>query len=119
MNAISSTFIHSPCRQSMKLFFIILMQVFWAFTTGCEGYRCGTGTVVDKITRFPLDSVYIEVLTGRKIMYTDSTGKFDVCNPMSGCIPDCRDISIRFSKAGYQSVTLENPAYEIVVPLER
>ena len=86
--------------------------------TSCEGYRCGEGRVLDKTTSKPLDSVYCEVLTGVQKMYTDSAGKFHLCNRISGCVPQCKDITIRFSKTGYKTITLENPEEENIY-LER
>ena len=77
--------------------------------TGCEGYRCGDGQVLDRATNLPLDSVFVEAITGRQTMYTDSTGNFEVCNTISGCLPDCLDITVRFSKPGYATITVTNP----------
>lgn len=70
-------------------------------------------------TNKALDSVYCEVLTGVQTMYTDSTGKFDLCNRISGCVPDCKDITIRFSKIGYKSISVDNPVDDAIIYLER
>ena len=86
--------------------------------SGCEGYRCAQGKVLDKVTGSPLDSVFCEVLTGRQAMYTDSTGRFDVCNTISGCVPKCKDITVRFSKNGYKTFSVENPE-DSVIYMER
>ena len=104
----------------MKSILIILLTLTIAiFITSCEGYRCGNGIVLDKTTNKPLDSVYCEVLTGVQTMYTDSTGKFDLCNPISGCVPDCKDITIRFSRNGYKSISVDNPVDDAIIYLER
>lgn len=98
---------------------LVLLAIVLVYAlTSCEGYRCGNGTVLDKTTNKPLDSVFCEVMTGSKTMYTDSTGTFELCNPFGGCVPDCKDITIRFSKAGYKTVSTENPV-EAVIFLER
>ena len=104
----------------MKPFLIILLTFLIAiFITSCEGYRCGTGMVLDKATNKPLDSVHCEVLTGVQAMYTDSTGKFDLCNRISGCVPDCLDLTIKFSKNGYKSFSITNPGDESIIYMER
>jgi hypothetical protein len=67
------------------------------------------GTVRDAQNHLPLDSVYVEVLThGHEKAYTDSTGTFYVCNHMSGGVPDCKDIVVRFSKPGYVPQEIKN-----------
>ena len=89
------------------------------FFESCEGYRCADGTVLDRITNLPLDSVFVEVITAdSRAIYTDTTGKFDVCNKLGGCMP-CKDIMIRFSKDDYESVTLTNPEKNAVVKMEK
>lgn len=77
--------------------------------TSCEGFRCSVGTVRDAQTHQPLDSVLLEVLTkDNAASYTDSTGRFDVCNRMNGCVPDCKDIVVQFSKPGYVTQKIKN-----------
>ncbi len=99
----------------MKPHFFISATIIAAFAlAGCEGYRCGTGRVVDRLTNQPLDSVYCEVLTGVATKYTDTSGKFDLCNRISGCVPRCKDITIRFSKPGYKTVSVENPEQAVI-----
>lgn len=75
----------------------------------CEGYRCGEGIVYDSQTNLPLDSVLCKVSKGDEKVYTDSTGKYNLCNPFGGCVPDCPDIVIEFSKTGYKSQKVTNP----------
>jgi len=67
----------------------------------------------------PLDSVNVNVVTGSKKIYTDSTGKFKVCNGMGGCMFGCKDIIVEFSKNGYKTQTVENPVPDITVLLEK
>ncbi len=89
------------------------------FLESCEGYRCADGTVIDKITNLPLDSVLVKVITGTEIVYTDTTGKFDVCNKFGGCVPDCKDIMVEFSKDNYTTIILKNPDKEVIVIMEK
>ena len=86
---------------------------------GCEGYRTAEGTVVDKTTHTPIDSVYVDVTSGKDDVYTDSTGTFNVENPLGGCSFGCRDITIEFSKPGYKKQVFLNPDEHVVVGLER
>jgi hypothetical protein len=86
----------------------------------CEGYSCADGTIVDKLTNLPLDSVLVEVATADfRAVYTDTTGKFDVCNRMGGCVPNCKDITVRFSKNNYKTLTLTNPGTATIVMMEK
>ena len=101
-----------------KIWTAFLCTVFTAAFTSCEGYKCGTGHVVDKLTSKPLDSVFCEAITGVQTQYTDSAGTFELCNRMSGCVPQCKDISIQFSKPGYKTIVVENPE-DAVIYLER
>lgn len=93
----------------MKTNFTVLCLLVLGLCS-CEGYRCVTGHVKDKETGAPLDSVAITLLTrDNDVEYADSVGWFDVCNHMSGCISDCKDITVQISRLGYRSVILTNP----------
>lgn len=80
----------------------------------CEGYRMAHGTVMDSVTKQPLDSVYCFCFTADRGMYTDTTGYYEASNYMGSCVPRCRDIVIRFSKAGYKNLELVNPTDTLV-----
>ena len=96
---------------------ILLLPVF--ILAGCEGSKCGEGIVADKQTGLPLDSVKCDVITGTYHIYTDSTGNFEICNPMGGCTFGCKDITIEFSKPGYKTVLKTNDACNGTVYLEK
>lgn len=101
-----------------------LVKLFWVgfcifMLQSCEGYAKSDGTVVDRSTNLPLDSVSVEVVSASMLTYTDSTGKFDVRNNMGSCFPKCDDIVVRFSKIGYQTITLTNPKKEVIVWMEK
>lgn len=97
----------------------LLLILVGMFFQGCEEYKCADGIVRDKLTNLPLDSVLTEVTTGAKTLYTDSTGKFEVYNKMGGCVPNCKDLIIRFSKTDYQTITLTNPGTDEIVWMEK
>lgn len=86
---------------------------------GCEGYRCGEGIVKDASTKLPLDSVLCTVITGSEYMFTDSTGEFELCNGMSGCLFGCKDITVEFSKPGYMTITKTNEDCNGIIYLEK
>jgi hypothetical protein len=75
---------------------------------GCEGYGCGEGIVYDAKTKKPLDSVFC-VSNSQEKIYTDSSGKYNLCGPFGGCMPHCPDVVIEFSKTGYKSQKVTNP----------
>lgn len=96
---------------ALALFSTFTVRVF---LPSCEGQRCGSGRVVGKATNRPLDSVLCEVVTGTETIYTDSGGRFKLCNPFGKCVPACKDVTLRFSKAGYKSLSVENPANKTI-----
>jgi len=103
----------------MKTFTNLFVLLAATLLISCEGYRCAIGTIKDKTSSRPLDSVYVKVVTGSKKIYTDSTGAFDVCNGMGGCSFGCKDIMVEFSKPGYKTQTVQNPNKDIIILLER
>lgn len=89
---------------------LIYATIYVILFASCEGYSSAKGMVKDKATDKALDSVLCKVTTGRMQIYTDSSGKYDVHNPMGGCTGKCKDIAIEFSKKDYKTVikTQEN-----------
>lgn len=87
--------------------------------SGCEGYRCGNGIIKDALTGQAIDSVLVNAISAKKTMYSDSSGRFRICNHLGGCITKCKDIMIEFSKDGYKTITLQNPDDSVEVLLER
>ncbi len=75
----------------------------------CEGERGGDGIVFDKVTGIALDSVKYECIETGEIKYTDSLGKWEMYGPFGGCVPDCQDFHVEFSKTGYETQTIRNP----------
>ena len=102
----------------------MLLRTTILFTTllilsSCEGYKCADGIVKDNISKIPLDSVYIKVVSGSKTMFTDTTGRFEICNNMGGCMFGCKEIIVEFSKSGYKTQALQNPDPDLTILLER
>ena len=94
--------------------FIVISLFVFGFTfifSSCEGYRCGNGIIYDSQTKEPIDSVKCTVLSACRdeIQYSDSLGHFELCNCFGGCVPDCPDIVIEFSKEGYKTQKTINP----------
>jgi hypothetical protein len=81
---------------------ILIMILGLTILYGCEGYNCGEGIVYDSKTKLPLDSVLCISNGGDKI-YTDTTGKFNLCGPFGGCVNGCPKLEIDFTKKGYKS----------------
>lgn len=109
----------------MKLttFIIVILIIGFAFIS-CEGPKYFSVTVVDKLTRKPLDSVFVSV----KVMdddvertaydlqgYTDSTGKF-VKEEMIGYGLSIRrwDFFMEYDKQGYLHKTEVNHTEGVV-----
>jgi hypothetical protein len=90
----------------MKIIFI--NNLFWALTfcivliiTGCEGYECSQGIVLDSTTKKPIDSVRC-VSNGGDEVITNSQGRFEeLCSPFGGCKPRCSELEIEFIRNGY------------------
>lgn len=105
--------------------FIIGILISGIALVSCEQNKLITVTVVDKLTRQPLDSVYIEIKAGKKgdytkankSCYTNSDGIFET-HIMIGCSFGCYDIFMEYSKSGYTRKKELNRT-EGVVELER
>jgi hypothetical protein len=80
--------------------------------TSCETNKLISVTVVDKITKKPLDSVFVKVNAGKNgdytknsaSGYTNADGKFET-HLMIGCAFGCYDIYIDYTKNGYVKKT--------------
>jgi hypothetical protein len=78
----------------------------------CETNKRISVTVIDKITRKPIDSVFTEVNAGKNgdytknstKGYTNSSGKFET-HMMIGCAFGCYDVYMKYSKNGYVQKT--------------
>jgi hypothetical protein len=80
----------------------------------CEGMRIPEGTVLDKSTGKALDSVRCTVIETGENLLTDSTGKFYLEGPFGSCMRECKEVSVQFSKEGYQTLLLINPEQDFV-----
>ena len=104
-----------------KIQFILAILVLGITLVSCEQNKLISITVVDKTTRQPLDSVYIEIKAGKKddftkstkSGYTNSAGKFET-HMVIGCSFGCYDIFMEYSKSGYTRKTELNRTEGVV-----
>ncbi len=90
-------------------FAVIISAIIFS---SCEANKLISVTVIDKTTKQPVDSVFIEVKAGKNgdynknhaLGYTDSNGKFET-NMIIGCAFGCYDIYMEYGKKGYVSKT--------------
>lgn len=100
-------------KQIKHKVFTLLIFLLLITNLGCEGYRCGTGKIVDSKSDLPLDSVLCKI-DNELFVYSDSIGHYELCGRFSGCVPDCPDIQIEFSKKGYKTQIIKNPNKDII-----
>lgn len=86
--------------KNRKILTLLSLLVCVTLLIACEGYQCAVGTVYDFDNNLPLDSVLCISNGGDEIL-TDSTGNFDLCGPFGGCMRDCPEVEVEFSKEGY------------------
>ena len=72
------------------------------------------GTVIEYSSNKPLDSVLCRVTETGETVYTDSTGKYYLEGPFGGCVRDCRNMTVEFTKQGYESISVSNPGHQII-----
>ena len=80
----------------------------------CEGMEHAEGYVVDNDTHQPLDSVLCTVLEYGGSVYTYSTGYYNIDGPFGGCVFDCLDMTVEYTKSNYQSQTIVNPGTDSI-----
>ena len=76
--------------------------------TSCEAIIYGEGKIYDAQTLEPLDSVLCN--NGRNETFSDSTGFYDLHFGWITCTFGCKDIEFTYSKPGYQTQKIDNPA---------
>ncbi len=96
----------------IKLLNICLISFTIGIFISCEGYKIADGYVYDAETHIPLDSVLCKVLETNEEVYTDSTGHYYVEGPFGGCLNDCLDMTVMYTKSGYKTKTILNPGYD-------
>ena len=96
--------------KKIKATLIVLTIVLFV---GCEGYVDYTGIIYDAQTKEPLDSVQCVIVTFKDrdfYTYSDSVGNYYVSTPLVGCVPNCGEYDVEFSKQGYKTQTVKAPA---------
>lgn len=92
----------------MKQLFIVLCLLIAQLFIGCEGQVEYAGNVYDAATKEPLDSVQciiVEFKDSKFYSQTDSLGYYEIGTPLVGCVPDCGEYNVEFSKEGYKTQT--------------
>ena len=102
----------------MKTINFILIFPLFTLILGCEGSRIGKGIICDIQTQIPLDSVKFKDINETIISYSDSTGSYTIEGPFGGCISECPDYKVEFSKEGYKTKIVENPDGYIFLEIE-
>ena len=100
----------------MKKYYLIVG--FFLLLISCEGEKGGDGIVYDKATGLAIDSVKYKCIETEEIKFTDSLGNWEMYGPFGGCISDCPDFRVEFSKTGYKMQTLQNPDNDIYLEME-
>jgi len=103
----------------MKKKLILIITLLLCLMYGCEGYRCADGIIRDSATNQPIDSVMCEAARGMGVEFSDSDGNYSICNRFGGCVPNCPDIEVTFSKVGYKTTTATNPKSGSVIYMEK
>ena len=89
-----------------RQFLIWTVSLALTALTSCDCLQNVTGTVLDKETKQPLDSVYAHKDTKDYGKYTDKKGEFKL-DAISGGLCGCPSMSVVLSKDGYDSTTIK------------
>jgi hypothetical protein len=89
-----------------RQFFIWTTFLGLTALASCDCMQDVTGTVYDKETKQPLDSVYAHKGTKNYGEYTDKQGEFKL-NAISGGLCGCPPMLVIVSKEGYEQQTVE------------
>lgn len=96
----------------MKTIKLISIALIIFLFIGCEGYVAYTGTIYDAQTKEPIDSVQCIIVSFKDRdyrTYSDSVGNYYVSTPLVGCVPNCGEYDVEFSKYGYKTQILKAP----------
>ena len=88
----------------------VVMTIFLFIS--CEGVVEYTGVIYDAETKEPLDSVQCVVVAFKSrnhYTYSDSIGNYHVSTPLVGCVPNCGEYDVEFSKDGYKTQIVKAP----------
>lgn len=93
-------------RSITSLFIMLFSLVFLS----CEGFVDYKGTIYDAKTKMSLDSVKCVMIQFEDLItYSDSLGNYWIRSDMVGCVPDCNDYTVEFSKKGYKTLRKQAP----------
>lgn len=86
----------------MIKFRLLIFLLTIATLCGCEGDIYGGGTVVSSVDDKPIDNVLIIWTNYFDSCRTDSNGHFSI-GSFVGCVPECPQLQLFFSKDGYKN----------------
>jgi hypothetical protein len=91
----------------------ILVLVISPCFTSCEGYNYADGIVLNN-NHLPEDSVLCKVVETSETVLTDQFGHYMLEGPFGSCMRKCEDMTVEYSKIGFQTKTIKNPGNENV-----
>ena len=100
------------CKKKFYLVVVAIIMTVSLFIS-CEGYVEYIGITYDAQTKEPLDSVKCALVDYKRsnlITYSDSVGNYHVSTPLVGCVPNCREYEVEFSKYGYKTQIIKAPS---------
>ena len=86
-----------------------LVYLIPMFLTACEGIVGGDGTVIEKVSKEPIEGVQVILyLDGHPhdTSISDSLGQFRG-SEFVGCVPDCPKATIKLTKPRYKSKVID------------
>ncbi len=105
----------------MKNLLKIIVALSMITFVACESQKHISVTVIDEVTRQPLDSVFVQVDAGKNGVYdknsddgfTDESGKYET-HMMIGCSFGCYDIRMTYTKPGYEKLIQLNNTIDTI-----
>jgi len=105
----------------MKNLLKIIVSLSMITFVACESQKHISVTVIDEVTRQPLDSVFVQVDAGNNGVYnknsddgfTDESGKYETYM-MIGCSFGCYDIRMTYTKSGYEKLIQLNNTIDTI-----
>ena len=96
--------------KKINLSFFIFTLIFVTFLISCETNKHISVTIIDAVTKKPVDSVFVKVNAGKNgdynknysEGYTNVSGNYET-EMMIGCSFGCYDIYMEYSKEGYEN----------------
>jgi hypothetical protein len=100
-------------KKLLSLKYFVMFFGFILLLISCEGFVEYTGVIFDAQTKEPLDSVKCVMVAFKQdniISYSDSAGIYHISTPLIGCVPNCGEYDVEFSRQGYKTQIVTAPA---------